>query len=157
LNPRSLEIVTGARVEASLAAASAGSRWQLERVGYFVVDAIDSKPGALVLNRIVTLRDSWAAKAESPAPSVEDEKKQSPETNKRPKSKSPAEYRAEARARDPELAAAYAWMTGELALGAGDADILSGTPASVAFFRAAIESSQDARASAKWIVNELPR
>jgi glutaminyl-tRNA synthetase len=157
LNPHSLEIVAGARVEASLAGAAPGSRWQLERVGYFVADAVDSRPGALVLDRIVTLRDSWAAKAE-PAPAPEPkEKKENAKKATRPKSKSPAEYRAEARARDPELAAAYAWITDELGLPAGDADLLSGTPAAIAFFRAAIEASQNARASAKWIVNELPR
>ena len=59
LNPASLEIVRGARLEASLASAEVGSRWQLERVGYFVVDG-DARPGAPVLNRIVTLRDSYA-------------------------------------------------------------------------------------------------
>ena len=46
-------------LEPSLADAEPGSRWQLERVGYFVVDTEDSRPGAPVLNRIVTLRDSW--------------------------------------------------------------------------------------------------
>ena len=63
LDPSSLEIVTGARVEASRSrTAAVGSRWQLERVGYFVVDE-DTKPGALVLNRIVTLRDARGEKA----------------------------------------------------------------------------------------------
>jgi glutaminyl-tRNA synthetase len=157
LNPQSLEIVTGARVEASLAQAPAGSRWQFERVGYFAVDSEDSRPGAPVFNRIVTLRDSWAAKAEpAPAPAVV-EKKENSKAKTRPKLKSPAEYRAEARARDPELAAAHAWMSGELGLGANEADLLSGTPAVVAFFRAALESSGSAAASARWIINELPR
>src|SRR5262249_41541468 len=52
LDPHSLETIHGARLEASLQAAQVGSRWQLERVGYFVVDE-DTKPGALVLARIV--------------------------------------------------------------------------------------------------------
>jgi glutaminyl-tRNA synthetase len=60
LNPNSLEVLTGARVEPSLAGAEPGSRYQFERQGYFCVDAVDSKPGALVINRTVTLRDSWA-------------------------------------------------------------------------------------------------
>jgi glutaminyl-tRNA synthetase len=60
LNPASLETVS-ARVEASLATAPAGDRMQLERVGYFCVDP-DSKPGALVLNRTIGLKDSWASK-----------------------------------------------------------------------------------------------
>jgi glutaminyl-tRNA synthetase len=59
LNPRSLEILKEARLEPSLAAARPGDRFQLERLGYFCVDP-DSAPGALVFNRAVTLRDTWA-------------------------------------------------------------------------------------------------
>jgi glutaminyl-tRNA synthetase len=40
--------------------AAAGSRYQFERLGYFCVDAVDSSPEALVFNRTVTLRDTWA-------------------------------------------------------------------------------------------------
>ncbi len=61
LNPKACEVVTGARLEPALATSTAGDRMQLERVGYFCVDR-DSKPGALVLNRTIALRDSWAAK-----------------------------------------------------------------------------------------------
>jgi glutaminyl-tRNA synthetase len=60
LNPASLETVRGAKVEPSLAEAKAGTNYQFERVGYFVVDSVDSKPGALVFNRTIGLRDSWA-------------------------------------------------------------------------------------------------
>ena len=60
LNPSSLEVVTGAKLEPSLAQAEPGSRWQFERVGYFNADPVDSRPGALVFNRTVTLRDTWA-------------------------------------------------------------------------------------------------
>ena len=59
LNPRALEVVRGAKLEPSLAAAPVGARFQFERLGYFVVDP-DSKPGAPVFNRTVTLKDSWA-------------------------------------------------------------------------------------------------
>jgi glutaminyl-tRNA synthetase len=59
LNPRSLEVLTGCRVEPSLAAAGGGERFQFERQGYFCVDK-DSKAGALVFNRTVSLRDTWA-------------------------------------------------------------------------------------------------
>jgi glutaminyl-tRNA synthetase len=60
LNPKSLEVVKGAKLEPSLASAVPESRWQFERLGYFCVDRRDSKPGALVFNRTVTLRDEWA-------------------------------------------------------------------------------------------------
>jgi glutaminyl-tRNA synthetase len=59
LNPSSLELVGDAWVEPSVAGASPGSRFQFERLGYFCVDP-DSKPDRLVVNRTVTLRDSWA-------------------------------------------------------------------------------------------------
>jgi glutaminyl-tRNA synthetase len=59
LNPSSLEVVRDAKIEPSLAGAAPGSRWQFERTGYFCVD-LDSRPGALVFNRTVTLRDTWA-------------------------------------------------------------------------------------------------
>lgn len=62
LNPDSCEILRGARVEPALSTASPGESFQLERVGYFCVDP-DSRPGELVLNRTIGLRDSWAAKA----------------------------------------------------------------------------------------------
>jgi glutaminyl-tRNA synthetase len=59
LNPNSLELIARAKVEPSLANATAGSRYQFERLGYFCADR-DSKPGALVFNRTVALKDTWA-------------------------------------------------------------------------------------------------
>ncbi|MCY1034071.1 glutamine--tRNA ligase/YqeY domain fusion protein [Corallococcus sp. BB11-1] len=59
INPASLEVVSDARVEPSLAQANPGDRFQFERLGYFCADAVDSKPGAPVFNRTVTLKDSW--------------------------------------------------------------------------------------------------
>jgi glutaminyl-tRNA synthetase len=59
LNPDSLERLTHCKVEPSLAAAPAGTRLQFERQGYFCVDP-DSRPGAPVFNRTVTLKDAWA-------------------------------------------------------------------------------------------------
>jgi glutaminyl-tRNA synthetase len=60
LNPKSLERLTGCRLEPSLADAAPGSRWQFERNGYFCVDVKDGAPGRPVWNRAVSLRDSWA-------------------------------------------------------------------------------------------------
>ena len=60
LNPKSLEVLKGCRVEPSLAAAKPGDRVQFERMGYFCADSKDSRPGALVFNRTATLRDTWA-------------------------------------------------------------------------------------------------
>jgi len=59
LNPNSLEVLTGVKVEPSLAGQAPGSRYQFLRQGYFVVDP-DSTAERLVFNRTVSLRDSWA-------------------------------------------------------------------------------------------------
>ncbi len=59
LSPNSLEVVSDAKIEPSLAAAPPGSRYQFERLGYFIVDR-DSTPEKRVFNRTVQLRDSWA-------------------------------------------------------------------------------------------------
>ena len=60
LNPESLTSLQNCLVEPSLADAAPGTSVQFERQGYFCVDAKDSKPGNLVFNRTVSLRDSWA-------------------------------------------------------------------------------------------------
>src|SRR6266481_991644 len=60
LNPASLEVVRGARLEPALAGSDRGSRFQFERQGYFCVDEHDSSPSRLVFNRTVGLRDTWA-------------------------------------------------------------------------------------------------
>jgi len=60
LNPDSLKVLNHCQVEPSLAEAPSGSQVQFLRQGYFCLDAIDSKPDALVFNRTVTLRDTWA-------------------------------------------------------------------------------------------------
>ena len=59
LNPNSLEVLHHCRLEPSLARARPQDRFQFERLGYFCVDD-NSKPEALVFNRAVTLRDTWA-------------------------------------------------------------------------------------------------
>ena len=59
LNPDSEQVLRDCFVEPSLAGAQPGAALQFERLGYFAVDA-DTKPGALVFNRTVTLRDEWA-------------------------------------------------------------------------------------------------
>jgi len=60
LNPGSLKTITG-KLEPSLATAKAGDRFQFQRLGYFCVDP-DSRPGALVFNQTVSLKDGWSGK-----------------------------------------------------------------------------------------------
>ncbi len=155
LNPGSLVVIPDARVEPSLAAAEPGSRWQLERVGYFSVDPLDSRPGQPVLSRIVTLRDSWTAAAAAPEPSRETRERSAKATT-RPAKRTRAEYRAEARVRDPELAARFAAWPGEHGLSEGDADLLTGDRATGDLFLAALEAGAPAPAVARWLVNDFP-
>jgi len=74
LNPNSLQRITDARVEPSVAGAEPGARFQFERQGYFCVDPVD---GGLHFNRIVTLKDSWAKAGAS-------------EPRRKPRSKAPS-------------------------------------------------------------------
>ncbi len=60
LNPNSLQVLTGCKLEPSLANAQPANRYQFLRNGYFVVDSVDSKPGKPVFNRTVSLKDTWA-------------------------------------------------------------------------------------------------
>jgi glutaminyl-tRNA synthetase len=59
INPNAKQVIS-AQLEPALKEAAAEERFQFERHGYFVADRIDSKPGAPVFNRAVTLKDSWA-------------------------------------------------------------------------------------------------
>ena len=154
LNPKSLEVVRGARLEPSLASAKPASRWQLERVGYFVFDMVDSKPGAPGLNRTVTLRDSWQAKSQLPGPTP------APKTaraNTRPPKKSRVEYRTEARARDALLADRFATWPSKYGLGEGDVDLLTADRPTGDLFEDAVGSGAPPDAVARWVINELPR
>ncbi len=60
VNPSALQVLTGCKLERSLADAKPTERFQFERQGYFIADEKDCHPGAPVFNRIVTLKDSWA-------------------------------------------------------------------------------------------------
>jgi glutaminyl-tRNA synthetase len=157
LSAGSLEVVTGAFVEPSLATAAVGHRVQFERLGYFAVDT-GSRPGALVWNRVVGLREAVveaaaaSAPAASPAPAKEKDKDKT-----RPARRSRAEYRAEARNRDAGLAERHARFQAELGLGADEADLLTGDRDSADLFEATVAAGAPAREAARLIINELPR
>jgi glutaminyl-tRNA synthetase len=63
LNPKSLEVITHAKLEPGLKEVKAGEKFQFERLGYFAADP-DSKPGRPVFNRAVSLKDTWAKEAQ---------------------------------------------------------------------------------------------
>ena len=65
LNPHSMEVLQGCKLEPGIADAGASGPLQFERLGYFCLDSEDSAPGAPVFNRTVTLRDTWARASKS--------------------------------------------------------------------------------------------
>jgi glutaminyl-tRNA synthetase len=178
LNPHSLEVIEGARIEPSVSADPEDTRYQFERTGYFWRDAVDSKPGALVFNRIVTLRDSWTPAAAEAGRSVEVGTKPDASRRAEPGPKGPAakaekaekkegaadapgrprhSSRDDARAADAELASRRTRYQTEMRLSAEQADILTGSRSLSHFFEAALSAHSDAAAVAAWVVNELPR
>jgi glutaminyl-tRNA synthetase len=70
LNPQSLATLTGCRIEPAAVDPALGERLQFERQGYFFRDPVDSRPGHLVFNRIVALRDSWALELHKQSPAA---------------------------------------------------------------------------------------
>ncbi|HYG66029.1 MAG TPA: glutamine--tRNA ligase, partial [Anaeromyxobacteraceae bacterium] len=156
LNPDSLQVARGARVEPALRDAAPGDRYQFLRQGYFFADPVDSRPGAPVWNRTMTLKDTWAAKAASkPAePRATRERKPAP-GEAAPVRKTRAELRAEARAADPRLMERYTYFMKELGLGQDEADLLTGDPATMAYFEGALRAKAKPATVARWILNDL--
>ncbi len=160
INPKSKEVLTGCWVEPSIGADEAGSRYQFERLGYFVSDMEDARPGHLVYNRIIELRDSFAkttaaqparetAPAPAPTPAASSESGES--------RRSRTEARDAIRAQQPELAARLARYTDELGLAFEDADVLTGDLALARFFEDALAVHPQPRSIANWVTNEVLR
>jgi glutaminyl-tRNA synthetase len=152
LNPESLVVIPGAVVEPSIRDAEPGSRWQFERLGYFCADVVDSKPGALVFNRTVTLRDTWAAKSTQAAPSPSQKAEKKPKegaSDGEKRSKAPA---AEVQ-RTPEMEARRARYADELALSATEADILTRDVGIANLFESTVDLGARPKSVASWIVN----
>jgi glutaminyl-tRNA synthetase len=154
INPNSLEVLRDVRLEPSLSDARPGSRFQLERVGYFVFDAVDSRPDAPVVNRIVTLRDSSQAKTAPAGPEPVPKEARAPT---RPPKRSRLEYRAEGRARDPLLAERFATWPATYGLSEHDVDLLTADRSTGDLFSEAVSSGAPAAVVARWVINELPR
>ncbi|MEA2690953.1 MAG: glutaminyl-tRNA synthetase [Acidobacteriota bacterium] len=94
LNPNSLEVLTGSRIEPGAVDPALGERLQFERQGYFFHDPVDSRADHLVFNRIVPLRDSWALETQKQAPAA-------PAPAKAPEPKAP-KVPKETEAKEPE-------------------------------------------------------
>ncbi len=158
LNPDSLKVITTARVEPSVRNDPADARYQFERLGYFIQDSEDSRPDALVFNRIISLRDSWGKK-----------RKQQPATKQRPESdatgkardgeqneaRAASEARQRARAANPDLQAAYHKLQDTLGLSEHEADLITGDIRQVKFFHGAVEVYPNGKSLANWFLNQL--
>jgi glutaminyl-tRNA synthetase len=151
LNPESLVVIPGAVVEPSIRDAEPGSRFQFERLGYFCADVVDSKPGALVFNRTVTLRDTWAAKATQAAPASKAEKK--PKERAAPDGEKRAKAPAAEVQRTPEMEARRARYADELALSTTEADILTRDVGISNLFESTVDLGARPKSVASWIVN----
>ena len=165
LNPDSLSVLSSCRVEPSVSDDPPGTRYQFERQGYFVSDAVDSGPGALIYNRIIELRDSWAkssAKRPNVRPTVGADLTEPSAKNGKPNGegdnrRSRTGIREEIRANTPELADRFRRYNDELALPVEDADVLSGDLALSDFFEAALSAHNSPQTVAKWVTNEVLR
>lgn len=159
LNPNSLVVLKDARLEPSIANDPADTRYQFERQGYFWQDPVDSKPDALVFNRIVSLRDSWAKKA---ATAERGDGAATRTETTRPKSAAPAPAKPEAprdplEALTPEQHSRFTYLTDELGLSFDDALILAADAGLTALLEAARATHDNPRTLANWITAELRR
>jgi glutaminyl-tRNA synthetase len=155
LNPDSLQVARGARTEPALQSAPPGARYQFLRQGYFFTDPVDSRPGAPVWNRTITLKDTWAA-AQRPAEARRTrERKEAPAGAPAAPRKTRAEFRAEARAENPKLVERHAFYLKELGLSRDEADLLAGDLATAAYFDAAVAARAKPASAARWLLNDL--
>ena len=161
LNPDSKDVLKGALVEKSVAEDPVDTRYQFERLGYYWRDPSDSREDALVFNRIVTLRDSWAKKTTQKTQSTVAKKEGSGKKantsseRARPTKRTKAELRAKARAEDAKLEQSFKRLQSELGLSKDDADVLTGDADLAILFEEAAQTYGDAQSLAKWTRNEL--
>ncbi|HEX5726133.1 MAG TPA: glutamine--tRNA ligase/YqeY domain fusion protein, partial [Longimicrobiaceae bacterium] len=149
LNPDSLLVVRDARIEPSVRDDPPGSHYQFERVGYFCSDREESTAGALVFNRTVGLRDTWAkvARGERPAPRAERKRESAPRTR----------TAADPPPRTPELEARRKRYVASLGLAPEEADVLTRDLATANLFEAALGRGGSPKGVANWVIHELPR
>jgi glutaminyl-tRNA synthetase len=154
VNPDSLVVVRGAKIEPSVAGDALDTRYQFERTGYFWRDPVDGRDDRLIFNRIVALKSTYRA-----APDVErsEQRERAAEVKQTGPSVKPqiSEVRQAARDADPELARRFAAYPETYGISTEHADLLTGSRGGVAFFEAAIAEDADPGAVASWIVTDV--
>ncbi len=153
LNPESMVVLRNSRIEPSVLRDPPGMRYQFTRLGYFWPDPVDSSPDALVFNRIVPLRDSWAKIAKKQATAKTDGEA------KKPRPKAASEAPKPPAAKDPDLTerqqTRLARYTDTWGLPRKDALVLVGNPAVAAFFEEAVAAHDNPKAITNWIIHGL--
>jgi glutaminyl-tRNA synthetase len=157
LNPESLVVVEEARVEPGVANDPPGSRYQFERLGFFCSDLVDSKPGRLVFDRTVTLRDTWA-RHHPDVPAAEPAARKPKHPPQGGRTKAPAAAAVPHEEKSAELKARQDRYVSELGLAAEEADVLTRDQPTSELFEAALAiGSLPAKVLANWVIHELPR
>ncbi|MFQ5550277.1 MAG: glutamine--tRNA ligase/YqeY domain fusion protein [Gemmatimonadales bacterium] len=154
LNPDSFVVLSGSRIEPSVRSDPIGLRYQFERQGYFVGDAVDSSEDSLVYNRIVGLRDTWAKiSAKREGTRVEDPARVVREKAGKGKG------RAATTAQQDEAPAAGADITAlvERGIHEDEAAVIAANALLKRLFDDAAPSVDDPRLLAHWIVNDVQR
>jgi len=158
LNPNSLVALRDCLVEPSLAKAGPGEHFQFERLGFFFTDPVDSKPGAPVFSRTVQLKDTWAKKGAGTSAGASASAGTGAGEKAQAKGKAKEAGGAQApKAEAQELSPEAKRLADEHGVGAEEARILAGDAALSALFSEALAVHQNAKAIARWIVNEVGR
>jgi glutaminyl-tRNA synthetase len=168
LNPESLVTLKRGLVEPGLASAQPGDRFQFERIGFFFVDPVDSKPGAPVFNRTVALKDTWAkmtratgaavSQAAEKAPRDEQEMaKAAPKAPSKGAPKGDGAGDAPAKQAAVKLSPEAEELRDKHGLSGDDAKILASDPDLRAFFEEAARVAGNAKSVANWVVNDVAR
>ena len=165
VNPESLVVVRGARVEPSVADDDPETRYQFERTGYFWRDPAERDAGSLVFNRIVPLKDSWArskarGKAGTAAPragvgAAKTSREKAPSGKGASSRPVVSREREAARADDASLSARFSRYRDELGLSEADADLLTGATYPGDFFEAALAVNEDPGEVAGWVLTDV--
>ncbi len=158
LNPDSVVVVPDARIEPSVTGDPAGTRYQFERQGYFWPDPLDSAPDALVFNRIVPLRDTWAKIAAASKTTNGKKPRRKAEPSERPPKPSSGGSAVDPlEAFTPAQRERYARYLSEYGLQAHEAALLAAEERLARFFEEALETHHNPRGAANWIIHELLR
>jgi len=158
INPESLKIQSGAKIEPSMAADPSDTRYQFERIGYFWRDPVDGVDDELVFNRIVSLKDSWTRSSARPEVKVLSQKSSSETIEIRPimpDSPRVSESRDAARAANPALIARFEHYTSDLGLTLEQADVLTASLEISDFFEKAIAVHHEPSEVAGWLTTDL--